>query len=734
MNKFMYGGSFYPSKQVDHDKIFDWLEKCNINFVRTGEIFGSWDIVESREGVFDFGFLDKFFDQCAERGISILLGTGTASPPLWLHQKYPNINIQDAKGRQYPTRASYSWACHHNQQFLDAAKMFVEKLVQRYQNHPALFAYQIHNEPGYPFMGMDNEGGSDYCYCSSSRESFRHWLKAKYGNSLENLNAAYQWGATSTIYNDWSEVMPPMAKPSVWASVTHWLDFRRWAMDSLTEFISWQNNIIKAHDTTHPTSTNIFFLKSQDPLGVAMGLDPLGIAKSVDVLGYDIYPGSGNKLERMPEFSSICLDHCASMSNYNYQGKGESKGFWLLETEAGPINGWVKGPHRNTSGGDIVRNISDAIGHGATLSLYQLFQELPFQPIHWGGIIDLNGNETPRTNHAIKLGKVLAKYGESLIKSSRRISPIGILISRDNAILANAMGHEDFLVKSIRGCYQVFWEMGFDVNFITTEMIAEGKHNNYTIIVAPFLSSLSLKVANGLKEFVDNGGGLVATSRFGMLDDRGWYSSAIPCEPLEEIFGITAFDTTSGNDPWVTMEVSRKIHKGAWHQDNIKVIHSNTQVLGYFNNDSPAVTLKENVNGGFALFFGTHADVAFLNDGSDLYWDTLKPLLNKKELHPNIEARFANRNNREIDPHILYGSKESWIIINHYVGEGSRSFWNNGTKVCRVWADVENVSRIDDVWTDTEVQFKCHPKGGITFSIDVQKGETLFLKMEHCNG
>ena len=72
------------------------------------------------------------------------------------------------------------------------------------------------------------------------------------------------------------------------------------------------------------------------------------------------------------------------------------KDFWLLETESGPINGWVMGPHRNVNGKDLYRNVLDAVSQGAKLCLYQGFREWDFQPIHWGGLVDLDGNPTDR--------------------------------------------------------------------------------------------------------------------------------------------------------------------------------------------------------------------------------------------------------------------------------------------------------------------------------------------------
>ncbi len=721
-NVFLYGGSFYPLKQKNHDKIFKQLKNCHINFVRTAEIFGSWDVIEAEKGCFNFDFLDQFFEDCQKNDIKILLGTGTASPPLWLHHEDENMNIVDAYGNQYPNHSSYSWACHDNPHFLSAAERYLEKLVNRYKDSPALMAYQIHNEPGYPFMPINGTVG-DYCHCIHSQDSFRNWLKVKYNHDLNALNEAYQWGATSCVYTDWSQVETPKSRPSSWASTTHWLDFRLWAMENLNRFLLWQNDLIKKYDNQHPTSTNIFFLKSQDPLGVKTALDTYAVAQSVDIIGYDIYPGSGNKLEHMPEFSSLCLDHGKTMAK-----QAQNEAFWLLETEAGPINGWLKGPHNHTSGLDLKRNIFDAVGHGASLSLYQMFQEVPFQQLHWGGIIDLEANATERTAIAKEIGSFFQKHGKSLMNAQTPSAKVAILISKENAIIANGVDQETFLVDAIRGTYSVFWEMDYEVDIMTTDMVLEGKHEDYKIIAMPFLCTVSKALSKALAQWVEKGGGLIGTSRLGMLDEKGWYNSQIPCFDLRDHFGICAFDTYSDTHPDISF--NKFDYKGHWHQDHIRILHDNVQVLARFFNDKPAVTLKENENGGFALFFGTHADVAWHKQNSSLYWQIIKPLLDKYHIKPTLSIDYSNRQSKEIDAHLLIGDRESWVFITHYINKKKKDFWNNQRKLCRLEIDLQNISQITDISSSQEIKFTTRNKH-THLELQLKAHDITILRIQH---
>jgi beta-galactosidase len=345
MKEFMYAAGYYPLMQNRDDwvKDIESMKQCGIEYIRTAELFNAWDRIEPVEGKYDFGFLDDFFDLCDSYGMKIILGTGTASPPYWIHEKFPDVNILNNHGEQYPNHVSYSWACVDHPGFIKSVTEYVSKLVNRYKDHPALFCYQIHNEISLPFMPLQGGDIDLYCYCENSQEKFREWLKNKY-KTIELVNFAYRWGATNTVYTDFSQITAPRTKCTSWASVTRWLDWRLFWMENLVEFVSFQNQLIKQFDTNHLTSTNIFFLKSQDPLGVITALDQFEMAKVVDVIGYDLYPGSGNKLENSHEFSSMFLSLAKSTAKTTWQrflvNGNRKRPYWRLGIRTKPNCGW----------------------------------------------------------------------------------------------------------------------------------------------------------------------------------------------------------------------------------------------------------------------------------------------------------------------------------------------------------------------------------------------------------
>lgn len=724
MNKqdeFMYAAGYYPlvHPRKDWDKDLSLMKKAGINLIRTAELFNTWDRIEPEKGKFNFDFLDEFFDLCQKYNIKILLGTGTASPPYWIHKEYEDVNIVNNHGEQYPNNVSYTWACIDHKGYIDEAERYITILLNRYKDHPALYAYQIHNEVGYPFMSL-REGDIDiFCYCKNTVDKFQKWLEKKY-KSLDGLNRAYLWGATNTVHTTWKEIQPPKTKPLSWSSVTRWLDWRLFLMENYVDFISWQNKLIKKIDDKHPTSTNIFFMKSQDPLGVLLALDQFEMAKVVDYIGYDLYPGSGNKLEKKPEYSSMFLDMARSTA------KPIGKDYWLLETESGPINGWVLGPDRNVKGFDLMRNVFEAVAHDSKLTLYQGWREWEFQPLHWGGIVDLDGNATERTIVAEEIGMILKKESKDLLKARNPIGEVAILISKENAIVLNGMGQEQFLLESMRSSYKIFWEKGYLVDFVTPEQLKNGYANSYKVICMPFMAVIDEELSKNLCNYVEQGGLLIGSPRCGMLGENGWYNHSVPCFNLINAFGIRVNETISNTNPNVSF--NNKNYLGHWHKEVISVNSDKVQILGRFNDDLPAVTLNA-FGKGYALFFATHGDVAYMKNGSYLMWDVLDKVFPLVNMEQKLCAYYTNRKHKEIDCHYLDGDDYGYIIITNYVGEDHPSFFINGEKHIRVSLDSPK-----DFKTAYDVIGNKHYKitkndGKLNFDIVVKKNVVVVLKL-----
>ncbi|HXD08836.1 MAG TPA: beta-galactosidase, partial [Anaerolineales bacterium] len=193
---FYFGVDYYPEQWPEERWPIDaqLMAEAGFNVVRLAEF--AWSKMEPREGQFDFDWLDRVIAILHSRGIEVVLGTPTASPPPWLMSKDPELFRVNADGRRvtFGNRRGY---CPNHPLYREATARIVTRMAEHYANHSVIIGWQIDNEFG------------DRCYCPVCAQKFQTWLRNRY-SSLAELNQ--KWGTVfwSHIYNDWREIPLPL--------------------------------------------------------------------------------------------------------------------------------------------------------------------------------------------------------------------------------------------------------------------------------------------------------------------------------------------------------------------------------------------------------------------------------------------------------------------------------------------------------------------------------------------
>jgi beta-galactosidase len=104
-------------------------------------------------------------DMMHQAGIKVILDIAIRPAPIWLHHKYPSIDIVDANGDiLYPNHRYMEDT--GDPMYQKYALRFADTLTKRYGKHPALVAF-----------GIDNESGDGrISYSEYSRQRFISWL------------------------------------------------------------------------------------------------------------------------------------------------------------------------------------------------------------------------------------------------------------------------------------------------------------------------------------------------------------------------------------------------------------------------------------------------------------------------------------------------------------------------------------------------------------------------------
>jgi len=240
------GANYHPhdSNLEQWKKDIALMKAAGFNVVRMGHL--AWDSYEPSEGIFNFGWFDTVMTRMNEAGIKVILDIAIRPAPIWLHYKYPSINITDAEGDiLYPNHRYMEDI--GDPMYQKYALRYTDSLTKRYGNHPALLGF-----------GIDNESGDGrISYSETARQRYIAWLKKKY-QTLDRLNKAWATQRWSRKLNQWEEIGFPVS--------THFndapermLDFRRFVSDEINQLLFKVIEKVNANAPNALVNTNAWY-------------------------------------------------------------------------------------------------------------------------------------------------------------------------------------------------------------------------------------------------------------------------------------------------------------------------------------------------------------------------------------------------------------------------------------------------------------------------------------------
>src|ERR1035437_6805492 len=166
------GTNYHPHDDKNIEKIksdIQLMKAAGFTSVRMGHL--AWDSYEPAEGQFNFDWFDKVMDMMNEAGIKVILDIAIRPAPIWLHHKYPSIDVTSPGGiAQYPNHRYMDDV--GDPMYQQYAVRYADTLTKHYAKHPALLAFGIDNEPG----------DGPISYSETVRKRFVVWLTKKYLN------------------------------------------------------------------------------------------------------------------------------------------------------------------------------------------------------------------------------------------------------------------------------------------------------------------------------------------------------------------------------------------------------------------------------------------------------------------------------------------------------------------------------------------------------------------------
>ncbi len=449
-------------------------------------IFG-WSNLEPSPGEYRFDDLDEVIELMHANGIKINLGTGTSSPPPWLTTQHPEVLPVAADGTVRFPGGRQAW-CPSSPVFRKRALDLVERVARRYGEHPAIALWHVSNE-----LGCHNA----LCYCETSAEAFRTWLRGRYGK-IETLNEAWGTSFWSQRYGAWAEIQPPRLALSL-RNPAQLVDFQRFSSENLLDYYRAETAILRAHSTV-PVTTN-FMVTAH-----IRNLDYWSWAPEMDVVANDHY--LDHRLgEPVPE-----LSFAADLT----RGLAGGRPWMLMEQAAGAVN-WQ--PHNLTKApGEMIRNSLTHVARGAdSICFFQWRASAQGAEKFHSAMLPHAGTDTVAWREVLKLSETLGRIGE--VAGSEVESDVALLFSWESWWSAEGEARPSQAVTYLDQVHAS--HRALRANGVTVDVIAPGTDlTRYKLVVVPGLYMISDADAQAITDYVAAGGKLLVTFFSGIVDER----------------------------------------------------------------------------------------------------------------------------------------------------------------------------------------------------------------------
>jgi beta-galactosidase len=454
------------------------MREAGLSLVRIGEF--AWSRLEPQDGRYDFDWLARAIDVLHEAGLSVVLGTPTATPPKWLVDKMPQMLTLDAQGRprQFGSRRHY---CFSYEPYARECERIVTALAQAFGAHAGVVAWQIDNE-----YGCHDTVES---YSPAALVAFRRWCERKYGE-IDALNRA--WGNVfwSMELSSFDEIALPNLTVTE-ANPACLLDFQRFSSDQVGVFHRRQVEIIRRHSPGRDILHNF--------MGAFTDFDHFALGRDLDVAAWDSYPlGFLERSHREEMFKRRYMrvgdPDFQSFHHDLYRACGQGR-LWIMEQQPGAVN-WA--PWNPLPAKGAVRMWTfEAFAAGAEVVSYFRWRQAPFaqEQMHEGLLLP---NSEP--NEAYHVAATVAReLSEIDAKVETLRADVALVFDYESAFAwkIQPQGQDFVYLDLILDIYGALRRLGLNVDVVppTAEALAGRK-----LIVAPALFSSSVELATALVE------------------------------------------------------------------------------------------------------------------------------------------------------------------------------------------------------------------------------------------
>ena len=571
------GVNYHPHDDKNLEKIkhdIELMKGAGFNVVRMGHL--AWDSYEPEEGEFEFDWFDQVMDLMHQAELKVILDVAVRPAPIWLHQKYPSMNITDSSGNELYPNHRYM-VDYGDPMYQKYALRYANKITKHYKDHPALISFGADNEPG----------DGQFSYSETARQRYLEWLKNKYGN-LDQLNRDWASQRWSRRINTWEEIDFPMSG-DIEGPPERMLDFRLFESDEISHFYLELLDLIKENAPNALTSTNSWYFCPRKYFDYS----EVAYSGLMDRQGEGFYAGD-------------------SLINH---GGMKNALFWILQNQFESTEPyWCVEFMTMTSVPNAIRKAAWAsLMYGNAMVCGWTWQTM------WGGeeqylqgLLDWDGLPNRKYGEYQKIASEFSKINEFMPYHPKPEVAMAFSFPSQMTSRYYAVQHE----AQMKQVFDSFFEQNIDLR------ILDISHSdlNYKLLFLPGVAVIDEADAARIRAFVEKGGVVVMTSYSANLNENGQVLKITRPGYLDDVFGIRlgGYELVSSMN-----EMSKESFEG----NNLKINFRNGAVtseseqydvvelrgaetlatLGSINRNIPIIT-SHAYGKGKAIYVGVPAD------------------------------------------------------------------------------------------------------------------------------
>lgn len=570
------GAYYYPEHWDESQWERDLKQMHELGFEFTHFAEFAWAQLEPQEGVYDFSWLDRAVALAAKYDLKVVMCTSTATPPVWLSRKYPEIllksedgTVQDHGARQHASFASPVYR--------KLAYRMIEELARHYGNDSRIIGWQLDNEPAVQFD-----------YNQAAEEAFREFLKEKYHHNIQELNAAWGTAFWSEVYSRFEEITLPKTA-QMFMNHHQILDYRRFAAKQTNDFLNEQCRLIKKYAKNQWVTTN--YIPDYDK-------GHIGGSKDLDFVSYTRYmvygdnEGIGRRGYRVGNPLRI------AMANDFFRPVNGTYG--VMELQPGQVN-WGSINPQPLPGAVRLWLWSVFAGGSDFICTYRYRQPLYGTEQYHYGIVGTDGvTVTPGGREYEQFMKEI----RSLRKDYRpKEDKPETNLKRKTAILWNPENYWSIdrqkqnatwnTFAHVDKYYRTLKSYAAPVDFISEEK----DFSQYPVMIVPAYQLADKELVARWKKYVEEGGNLVLTCRTAQKDRFGRLPEAPFGSMIDELTGnhMEFYDLLLPQDPGQVKMDGKVYTWNTWGE--ILQPSASNEVWATYTNEfyegKPAVTFRK---------------------------------------------------------------------------------------------------------------------------------------------